>query len=323
MYNTDGKVEEVYAKIFILTSEKLILIIRLRICFEEDEVMVSIDMKLKERFLQYLREREYSSGSILKYMRNFDILAEYAGDCPLDKERLPGFRQFLLDKNYSVSAVNSALGTVNKLFEMLETAGDVTEKIKLRYERIQYQTFISADKELTDEEYKRMVRLAEKKGDTRLSMILQTVCSLGLRVSELKAITVESLSEGKAIIRNKRKERVILIPEKLTQALRSYCAEKKIVSGMIFITRTGRALDRSNIWKMIKSIGKAAGVAEEKAFPHNLRHLFARTYYQIHRDLGGLASILGHSSVDTTRIYTANSGEQERRNMNQLGLVIS
>ena len=285
--------------------------------------MVSIDTALKGKFLQYLLEREYSPASILKYARNFDILSEYADGRPVDKERLLGFRQFLLQKGYGASTINSALGTVNTLFEMLETSGDVSEKVKLRYERIQYQTFVSADKELTAEEYGRMVRLAEEKGDARLSMILQTICALGIRVSELKAITVESVNAGKALIRNKRKERVILIPEKLARALRSYCAEKGIISGRIFITRTGKALDRSNIWRMIKKIGEAAAVAAKKVFPHNLRHLFARTYYQTHHDLGGLASILGHSSVDTTRIYTANSGERERMNMDSLGLVFS
>ena len=166
----------------------------------------------------------------------------------------------------------------------------VREQVKLRYERMQCRNFTSADKELTAEEYGRMVKLAEEKGDARLSMILQTICALGIRVSELKAITVESVKAGKALIRNKRKERVILIPEKLARALLSYCAEKRIVSGMIFITRTGKALHRSNIWRMIKKIGKAAEVAAKKAFPHNPRHLFARIYYQIHHDLGGLAS---------------------------------
>ena len=216
--------------------------------------MVSIDTALKGKFLQYLLEREYSPASILKYARNFDILSEYADGRPVDKERLLGFRQFLLQKGYGASTINSALGTVNTLFEMLETSGDVSEKVKLRYERIQYQTFVSADKELTAEEYGRMARLADKKGDARLSMILQTLGGLGIRVSELKAITLESVNKGKALIRNKRKERVTLIPNKLARALRSYCAEKGIVSGLIFITRTGKAMDRSNIWRMIKSL---------------------------------------------------------------------
>ena len=285
--------------------------------------MVSIDTALKGKFLQCLLEREYSPASLMKYARNFDILSEYADGRPIDKERLLGFRQFLLEKGYGASTINSALGTVNTLFEMLETSGDVSEKVKLRYERIQYQTFVSADKELTAEEYGRMARLADKKGDARLSMILQTLGGTGIRVSELKAITLESVNEGKVLIRNKRKERIILIPRNLARALRAYCAEKGIVSGLIFITRTGKALDRSNIWRMIKNIGIAAGIAAKKVFPHNLRHLFARTYYQTHHDLDGLASILGHSSVDTTRIYTADSGESERMKMEQLGLVFS
>ena len=158
--------------------------------------MVSIGTELQDRFLQYLREREYSPASILKYMRNFNILAEYADGRPVDWERLLGYRQFLLEKGYSSSTVNSALGTVNTLFEMLTTSEDVTEKVKLRYERIQYQTFVSADKELTADEYKRMARLADKKGDARLSMILQTLGGTGIRVSDVNYFLRKFFREG-------------------------------------------------------------------------------------------------------------------------------
>ena len=158
--------------------------------------MVSMNTELQDRFLQYLREREYSPASILKYMRNFAILEEYADGRPVDGERLLGYRQFLLEKGYSSSTVNSALGTVNTLFEMLATSGDVTEKVKLRYERIQYQTFVSADKELTADEYERMARLADKKGDARLSMILQTLGGTGIRVSDVNYFLRKFFREG-------------------------------------------------------------------------------------------------------------------------------
>ena len=158
--------------------------------------MVIINTELQDKFLQYLREREYSLASILKYMRNFAILSEYADGRPLDGERLLGYRQFLLEKGYGSSTVNSALGTANALFQMLADSGEVSEKVKLRYERIQYQTFVSADKELTADEYKRMARLADKKGDARLSMILQTLGGTGIRVSDVTYFLRKFFREG-------------------------------------------------------------------------------------------------------------------------------
>ena len=159
-------------------------------------------------------------------------------------------------------------------------------------------------------------------GDRRLAMLTETLCALGLRVSELKSVTVESLEAGEANIRNKGKLRTILIPAALSRKLRGYAKSRGIVSGPLFVTRTGRAMDRSNIWKMLKRLAALAKVAGEKVFPHNLRHLFARTHYERFRDIVRLADILGHSSVETTRIYTARSGKEERRQLEQLRLIL-
>ncbi len=161
-----------------------------------------------------------------------------------------------------------------------------------------------------------------KKKNKKLSLLLQTICGTGIRVSELKYITVEALNQGEAVIRLKGKTRAILIPRKLQKKLREYVRHEKIVSGAVFITRTGRPLDRSNIWKMMKALCKEAGIDGRKVFPHNLRHLFARCFYSVNKDIAKLADILGHSSINTTRSYIISSGTEHRRRLDALGLVI-
>ena len=267
-------------------------------------------------FRAALFEQEQSPVTISKYLHNINLLMEYTGGQVLDKNHLTGFRKFLEEKKYAGRSINSMLGAVNKFMEFLGCDW------RLRYVKIQRQNFLSPDKELSHEEYKRLVRFADEIGNMRLAMIIQTLCSLGIRISELVAITVESLECGEATIHNKGKIRTILIPDTLIEKLSAYCTEKGIASGPIFITRTGKPMDRSNIWKMLKRLAEQAKVAAKKVFPHNLRHLFARTYYKKFADPIRLADILGHSSVDTTRIYTANSGREERLQIAQLGLVI-
>ena len=208
------------------------------------------------------------------------------------------------------------LGAVNAFLAF------VGSEWRLKYVRVQRRVFLPADRELSQTEYERMVRAAEQQGDRRLSLLVQTLCALGLRVSELKAITVESLASGEASIRNKGKLRTILIPEALAKKLRVYCTERAITTGPVFVTRTGKTLDRSNVWKMLKRLADAAKVLAKKVFPHNLRHLFARTHYRKFKDIVRLADILGHSSIDTTRIYTMHSGKEERRQLGQLRLIL-
>ena len=268
------------------------------------------------RFTDSLAEREYSPATISKYAHDLRLLMDYAPDGIADKAVLVGFRAYLTERGYAPSSVNSILGAVNVFLAFLGSDW------RLKYLRVQRKTFLPADKELSQREYERMARTAEQRGDTRLSLLVQTLCALGLRVSELKAITVESLESGEATIQNKGKLRTILVPVPLAKKLADYCERRGIVSGSVFVTRTGKPLDRSNIWKMLKKLAEVAKVAAKKVFPHNLRHLFARTHYDRFHDLAHLADILGHSSIETTRIYTARSGQEERRQLGQLRLVL-
>ena len=267
-------------------------------------------------FRKYLKEQEYSHATIQKYIHDVRLLLEYSGGEIRDRNHLNGFRGYLEQKKYTGSSINSMLGAVNKFLLFLG------QDCKLRYLKVQRRNFVAEDRVLAQEEYERLAQAAEANGDRRLAMLLQTLCALGIRVSELSAITVESLNKGEAVIRNKGKQRTILISRVLEKKLRKYCADRGLEKGPIFVTRTGRPLDRSNIWKMLKKLAELAKVAIEKVFPHNLRHLFARTYYNMYKDVVRLADILGHSSIDTTRIYTAQSGHEERRQLDRLRLVL-
>lgn len=278
--------------------------------------MLKITPALIDAFTKNLTEREYSPATISKYAHDARALMEYAPDGIADKAQLVGFRSWLERRGYSGASVNSMLGAVNALLVYIGTDW------RLKYVRIQRRTYLPPERELCQTEYERMVRAAENQGDRRLALLVQTLCALGLRVSELKAITVESLASGEASIRNKGKLRTILIPEALAKKLRAYCKERAITTGPVFVTRTGKPLDRSNVWKMLKRLSAAAKVLAKKVFPHNLRHLFARTYYQKFKDIVRLADILGHSSIDTTRIYTMHSGKEERRQLSQLRLIL-
>ena len=268
------------------------------------------------RFAAYLTEREYSPATISKYTHDARALMDYAPEGIPDKAALNGFRAYLAERGYCPASVNSMLGAVNLFLAFLGSDW------RLKYVKVQRRTFLPADKELSRAEYERMIRAAEREGNARLALLVQTLCALGLRVSELRAVTVESLRGGEATIANKGKLRTILIPDTLAKKLTEYCAERGIVSGSVFVTRTGRPLDRSNVWKMLKKLAEAAKVLAKKVFPHNLRHLFARTHYGKFKDIVRLADVLGHSSIDTTRIYTARSGREERRQLGQLRLVL-
>ena len=279
--------------------------------------MLMIDQNTIDGFRRWLQEREYSRATVSKYLHDVRALAEYADGVIADRSHLNGFRKYLENKGLSPSSINSMLGAVNCFLSFLGCDW------KLRYIKVQRKTFLPESRELTQREYERMAQTAEAMGDRRLAMLLQTLCALGIRVSELCAVTAESLDTGEAVIHNKGKLRSILIPKSLAAKLKAYCRERGIERGQIFVTRNGKPLDRSNIWKMLKKLAALAKVAAEKVFPHNLRHLFARTYYQKFKDIVRLADILGHSSIDTTRIYTARSGHEERRQLDQLRLILA
>ena len=278
--------------------------------------MLNITPASLDAFITHLKEQEYSPATIAKCAHDVRALLQYAPEGIKDKEHLNGFRAYLEEQGYSGASVNSMLGAVNRFLAFLGSDW------RLRYVRVQRRAFLPADRELSQQEYKRLVSAALNRGDRRLALIVQTLCALGLRISELKAVTVESLAAGEASIHNKGKLRTILIPEALCRKLRAWCHERGILTGCVFVTRSGRALDRSNVWKMLKRLANAARVLKKKVFPHNLRHLFARTHYAKFKDIVRLADILGHSSIDTTRIYTMRSGKEERRQLGQLRLIL-
>lgn len=220
-------------------------------------------------------------------------------------------------KRYKLSSINSFLAAANNFFEYMGWY-----ELKVKVFCIQKGSFLLECKNLTKQEYERLVRTAEQKGQGRLSLILETICATGIRISELPEITVSSVKKGTAEIFCKGKARQILIPGKLKKKLMYYISKKKLKSGPVFQTSNGNPVDRSNIWKEMKALCQMAGVKEEKVFPHNLRHLFAKSFYQIEKDIAKLADILGHSSIETTRIYIRASVNEHRRQLEATGLVL-
>lgn len=280
--------------------------------------MIKITEKETSRFRTYLQTQERSKSTIQKYIHDVAVLAQYTQGALKNKRQLINFKEYLLARGYAASSVNSMLAAINQ-FLLFENHPEW----KLRFLKIQYTTFSYKERELTRAEYERMVRAAEEQKDERLSILLQTICATGIRVSEIKGITVEAVKQGRGQIFSKGKVRQILIPKELCKTLRSYCERKNIKTGYIFITRSGHLMDRSNIWKMMKRLARDAKVKLQKAFPHNLRHLFACSYYEKYKDIVRLADILGHSCVDTTRIYTRRHGEEQQKQIEGLCLMLS
>ena len=270
-----------------------------------------------ERFRAHLQEGESSAATVEKYLRDVRQLAIFCGGELKSKGQLVAFKEDLQRRGYAPGSVNSMLAAVNRF---LRFAGK--SAWKLRFLKVQRRTFVGRERQLTQGDYEKLVRAAKEKGDLRLAMLLQTICATGIRVSETGAVTVESVRRGRAEIRSKGKIRVILLPRALCRELARYCEARGIDSGPVFVTRSGRTLDRSNIWKMMKRLALQAKVSAKRVFPHNLRHLFARTYYKRTRDIVHLADILGHSSVNTTRIYTTRDAREQRRQLDSLCLLI-
>ena len=279
--------------------------------------MMQVNTVTMKAFHDYLVEQECSSATVSKYMHDVGQLALFCDGQAEDKNVLIAFKAQMQARGYAPASVNSMLTAVNRF---LEFAGHPDWKLRLL--KLQRSTFTDGDRELTRRDYERLLMAAKRMGDERLEMLVQTIGSTGIRVSEVRAITVESARRKQAEIRCKGKIRTILMPKKLCQVLLAYCKRHKIRSGQIVVTRAGRPLDRSNIWKMMKRLAEKAGVALQKVFPHNLRHLFARTYYKAYKDIVRLADILGHASIDTTRIYTVRSSAEQQRQIERLPLLI-
>ncbi len=270
---------------------------------------------LIEKFKDFLINEEKASATLEKYMRDIRAFSLWTSGSELDKRKVLDYKEYLIGK-FAPASVNSVLSSLNSFFEF-----NNWYEMKVKMLKIQKQIFAQKDKELSKAEYNRLLDAAKKKSNERLYLLMQTICSSGIRVSELQYITVEAIRLRKATINCKGKMRIVILPKELCRMLTEYAKTKKITSGSVFVTKTGKPLDRSTIWKMMKALCESAKVSKYKVFPHNLRHLFARTFYTLQKDIVRLADILGHSSVNTTRIYTMETGEIHRRQIQKLGLL--
>ena len=268
-------------------------------------------------FSAYLRSEEKSENTVEKYLRDVQAFAEYLGGAEITKGKVIAYKSRLLAENYAVRSINSMLASLNSLFSFLGWSDCKVKSIKL-----QRQIYCPEEKELTKAEYTRLCKAAQRRHNERLNLILQTICGTGIRVSELQFITVEAAKCGEAVVRCKGKTRAVFIVRELRQKLLRYAAEQNIQSGMIFVTRTGKPISRTNIWREMKALCVEANVNPQKVFPHNLRHLFARVFYGIEKDIAKLADILGHSSINTTRIYIISTGIEHRRRMETMHLIL-
>lgn len=268
------------------------------------------------QFKFYLQNEEKSENTIQKYLRDAKAFGKFAGGKAITKEMVIAYKEYL-KAHYAARSVNSMLACVNGLFSFLGW-----QDLKVKSVKLQLPVYCPEEKELTKGEYMRLVNTAVQKGNERLALILQTICGTGIRVSELRFITLEAVRGGEAIVALKGKTRSVFIVRKLRKKLLAYAKKQKIKSGMIFVTRTGKAISRTNIWREMKSLCRQAGVNPQKVFPHNLRHLFARVFYAMEKDIAKLADILGHSSINTTRIYIISTGLEHRRRMENMRLIL-
>lgn len=267
-------------------------------------------------FAVYLRTEERSEGTIEKYLRDVRKFFCWLADKSLEKAQVSAWRAQLLSDGYAPETVNSMIVALNQFLDFIGCSD-----CRVRTLRIQRKLFRRQERELTRAEYERLVQTAERKGQQRLSLLLEAITATGIRVSEVKYLTVEAARAGRAEIALKGKIRVILLPNKLCRKLLKYAKKQKTVSGEIFLTRNGKSLSRRQIWSEMKHLCKFAGVEASKVFPHNLRHLFATVFYQACKDIAKLADVLGHSSIETTRIYLITSGTEHARQLAHLRLI--
>lgn len=277
---------------------------------------MKITKQLIEQFHQYLINEEKASATIEKYLRDVKTLFLWSKGEEIYKKDVLNYKKHICEK-FMPSSVNSIISSINSFFEFCNQPD-----MKVKILKIQRHIFRQRDKELSVEEYRRLLASARKKNNRKLYYLMQTICSCGIRVSELKFITVQALKDRQTVIKCKGKMRLVMIPDKLCRVLLGYTKQEGIHHGSVFVTKSGNPLDRSAIWKMMKSLCESAGVERGKVFPHNLRHLFARTFYSLEKDIVRLADVLGHSSINTTRIYTMETGDIHRRQIQKLACLI-
>lgn len=268
-----------------------------------------------QAFQTKLYQEEKSRATVEKYLRDVRAFLVFIGAAPMSKERMMDYKRLLVEQGYRAGSINSMLASLNRLLDMLGW-----QDCKVKSIRTQKPVYCAEEKELTKAEYLRLLEAA--KDQPRLRLVMETICGTDIRVSELKYFTVEAVQRGEITVTCKSKTRTILIPGKLKKLLLEHAKRNGLRSGAIFVTRSGRPLNRSNIWAQMKRLCQRAGVTASKVFPHNLRKLFARTFYGIEKDIAKLADILGHSSINTTRIYIMSTGTEHRRKIERLGLVV-
>lgn len=275
----------------------------------------TITLNQISEFKKYLLNEEKSSVTVEKYIRDVTTFYVWSNNRAIEKSDVIAYKEFLMG-TYKISSVNSMLSSINSFFTYLEWF-----ELKVKTLKKQKELFIREEKELTKTEYERLLEAARSKKNKRIYYIMQTICATGIRISELRFITMEAVRIQRAEVRCKGKNRVVFLPVNLCKILKEYAKEENIQSGSIFTTKTGKPINRRNVWADMKKLCETANVARTKVFPHNLRHLFARTFYSQQKDIVRLADLLGHSSVNTTRIYTIESGYKHKRIIQSLGLV--
>ncbi len=268
-------------------------------------------------FQQHLKSEEREQSTIEKYLRDLRLFAAWLAGREVTAELVADWKHHLRTEGYNPETINSKLSALNKFFAFMQWP-----ECRVKYLKIQRKLFRGREKELTKDEYLRLLETAETLGRCRLGLLIETICATGIRVSEVRYITVEAVRAGYADVALKGKVRTILLPGKLCRKLQKYARKQKITSGEIFLTRSGKGISRRQIWAEMKALCKKAGVAASKVFPHNLRHLFARTFYRACRDVAKLADVLGHSSIETTRIYLISTGREHTKQLERLGLIL-
>lgn len=276
----------------------------------------TLSMEEVVAFRRHLEAQERSAGTVENYLRHVSAFARWLDGRPVTKENAAGWKGYLTGGKYRPATVNAMLASLNQFF--LFTG---RQDCRVKPLRLQRRLFREEDRELEREEYDRLLQTAQQEGRERLALLLETICATGIRVSEVAYITVEAARQGQAEIFLKGKVRLILLPQKLCRKLLRYAKEQKTVSGEVFLTKNGNSLSRKQIWAEMKALCRRAGVAPSKVYPHNLRHLFARAFYRITRDVAKLADVLGHSSIETTRLYLISTGAEHARQMERMQLI--
>ena len=266
-------------------------------------------------FVEFLHDSEKSQATCEKYLRDVNAFMAFCRNNTVTKEVVFQWKQHLMDRGYAVRSINSMLSSLNSFLDLMGWSD-----CKVKNLRLQQQIYTPEEKEITKSEYVRLLNAA--RANEQLYLVIQTICSTGIRVSELRHFTVEGVKKGQVIVRSKNKSRIIFVPGKLKKMILQYVKKRKISVGSVFLGKNGKPLDRSHIWRLMKGLCIKANVMKSKVFPHNLRKLFARTFYNLEKDIAKLADILGHSSINTTRIYIMSTGSEHRRKIEKLNLLI-